>query len=65
MERSLILVTEELSQMMRCDVEEGWSRPGTPQSVIMWSAAMAVPPVAIRGSRRYTTSTVGLEGSFE
>lgn len=39
--------------------------PGTPQSVIMVTAADAVPPVATSGSRRNTCSTGGLGGSFE
>lgn len=39
--------------------------PGIPQSVIMFKAAVAVPPVAIRGSRTKTKSTGGDGGNFE
>lgn len=38
---------------------------GIPQSIIMESAAHAVPPVPIIGSRRYTISTGGLLGNLE
>ena len=38
---------------------------GIPQSVIMCNAAVAVPPVAIRGSGRKIMSTGGDAGSFE
>jgi len=39
--------------------------PGMPQSVIMCKAAVAVPPVAIRGSSTKTKSTGGDAGNFE
>ena len=39
--------------------------PSMPQSVTMASAALAVPPVAISGSRRKTWSIGGEGGSFE
>ena len=42
-----------------------WCLPGMPQSTIMVSAAHAVPPVANKGSNRYTWSIGGEGGSFE
>lgn len=47
------------------DRYEGRDKLGIPQSTIIESAAHAVPPVAIRGSRRYTISTGGLLGNLE
>ena len=47
------------------NVPKGTSVLGIPQSVIMCNAAVAVPPVAIRGSGRKIMSTGGDGGSFE
>jgi hypothetical protein len=46
-------------------LQKGVNIRGIPQSVIMCNAAVAVPPVAIRGSSKKTKSIGGSAGNFE